>query len=101
MKVKIRYFTTLRELAQRAEENLDLSEGTTLAELIEKIALKYGKEARAHLYSDEDEGKIAPSIRFLINGRDSKTLNGFKTKQGDGDVVAIIPPIGGGAVENL
>lgn len=68
----------------------------TLADLIEAIASKYGCKARRYLYSDEDRREIDPSIYFLINGRNSKMLNGLETFLKDGDVIAIIPPIGGG-----
>lgn len=96
MRIKVRYFTTLRELAGRAEEIFELENGECLGDLIEIIASKYGGEARLYLYTDEDQKIIDPSVRFLINGRDSKMLQGLKTKLEDGDTIAIIPPIGGG-----
>lgn len=96
MKVKVRYFTTLRELAQRAEEEFELEGNVCLRNLIEIIASKYGDEARRYLYSDEDQRIVDPSVRFLINGKDSKMIRGLETKLEDGDTIAIIPPIGGG-----
>ena len=93
MRVKVRYFTTLRELAGSPEEELEMECRSTLADLIRKIAMKYGKEAHNYLYHKE---RIDPSINFLINGISAHTLNKFKTRLKDGDVVAIIPPIGGG-----
>ncbi|MCD6469742.1 MoaD family protein [Candidatus Bathyarchaeota archaeon] len=93
MRVKVKYFTMLREAAQRPYEEFELKDDATLADLIETIALKYGCEARRYLYSDENRGTIDPSIYFLINGRNSKTLEGFKTFLKDGDAAAIIPPI--------
>jgi len=94
LRAKVRYFTTLHELAGSAEEELEVDEGGVLADLIEEVASRYGKEARNYLYFDDD--KVDPSIYFLINGVNSRMLSGPKTKLKDGDVVAIIPPIGGG-----
>jgi len=94
LRAKVRYFTTLHELARSAEEELEIDEGSVLADLIEKVASRYGKEARNYLYYDD--GKVDPSIYFLINGVNSRMLSGPETKLRDGDVVAIIPPIGGG-----
>jgi len=94
VKVTVKYFTTLRELSKCTEEKLTLEDDATLAVLIEKIASKYGKEARNYLY--QKEGKVDPSIYFLINGENSRTLLGLNTRLKEGDVVAIIPPIGGG-----
>lgn len=96
LKVKVRYFTTLRELARRAEEDFELEDRILLKDLIEIIALKYGDEARRYLYADEKHNLIDPSLRILVNGIDSKMLRGLETKIEDGDVIAIIPPIGGG-----
>ncbi len=94
MKVKVRYYTTLRYLVGNAEEELLMEAGATLAHLIKKVALKYGEKASAYLYHNKE--KIDPAIYFLINGANSKILSGFDTKLRDGDVVAIVPPIGGG-----
>jgi molybdopterin synthase sulfur carrier subunit len=91
--VKVRYFTTLRELAGVSEETIRLRDGAVLADLIEKIASKYGEAAREYLYS---KGKVDTSIYFLINGEDSRALSGLRTRLREGDIVAIIPPIGGG-----
>jgi molybdopterin synthase sulfur carrier subunit len=96
LKVKVRYFTTLRELAGHAEEIFELENDACLEDLIEIVASKYSEEARRYLYADEGQKTIDPSVRFLINGRDSKMLQGLRTKLVDGDTVAIIPPIGGG-----
>lgn len=96
MRVKVRYFTTLRELAGSQEEDLAIKDEATLADLVEMVASKYGKEACNYLYQRGKIGKVDPSIYFLINGKNSRILSGMDTKLKDGDVVAIIPPIGGG-----
>ena len=97
LKVKVRYFTTLRELAGKPEEEWEIEDSRTLGGLIENVASKYGKEARDYLYHESKSGKIDPSIYFLINGANSRTLSGLDTELKDGDIVAIIPPIGGGS----
>ena len=95
LRIKIRYFTTLYELAESAEE-LEIKERGTLSDLIRKVTLKYGKEARNYLYEKGEKGNVDPSIYFLINGMNARTLAGLNTELKDGDIVAIIPPIGGG-----
>ena len=94
MRIKVRYFTTLRELAGNIEEEMNIDDDMTLAQLIEEVALRYGEKARAYLYHKEET--IDPAIYLLINGTDYRMLSGLETKLKDGDVVAIIPPIGGG-----
>ncbi len=95
MKIKVRYFTTLRELAKAPEERIRLKAGSTLVNLLDKIVLKYGEEASEYLY-DKASGKVDPSIQFLVNGKSIRDLHGVITKLKDNDVVAIVPPIGGG-----
>jgi len=43
LRIKARYFTTLRELAESPEEGLEMERGSTF-DLIEKTAMKYGKK---------------------------------------------------------
>jgi molybdopterin synthase sulfur carrier subunit len=95
MKINVRYFTTLRELTGTREDGLELMDGSNLAELIETVSVKYGTVAFMYLHVTES-GKIDPSIKFLINGVAAQNLRGLETELKDGDVVAIIPPIGGG-----
>jgi len=94
LRVKVRYFTTLRELAGIAEEEMQMKSDATLAFLIEELTRRYGKATRDYLYNKGEE--VDPAIYFLINGVNSRTLSRMETKLKDGDVVAIIPPIGGG-----
>jgi len=96
LRVKVRYFTTLRELAGGAEEELEIEDDASLADLIRDVALRYGKEAHNYLYQNGEKSKADPSIYFLINGINARMLSGMDTKLRDGHVVAIIPPIGGG-----
>ena len=98
MIVKVRFYTTLRELAGSREEELTIKEDSTLADLIEVIASKYEK-ARNYLYQKGEIRKTDPSIYFLVNGRNSHSLSGLHTKLKNNDVIEIIPVppmVGGG-----
>ena len=94
MRVKVKYLTTLRELAESAEEEIEIQDSGTLNDLIEEVTSKYGEKVRnlLRLYLKE----VDPSIYFLINGTNARMLSGVNTKLNEGDIVAIIPPIGGG-----
>ena len=45
LKIKVRYFTTLLELAEAEEEELDMVDRDSLGELIERVCSKYGEKA--------------------------------------------------------
>jgi len=95
LRVKVRYFTTLQELARTREEELEVEEGFSLGRLIEIISSRYGQEALNYLH-DKTMGEIDPSLKFLVNGVDLRRLQGFETRLKEGDIIAIIPAIGGG-----
>lgn len=98
MIIKVRFYTTLRELAGSREEELTIKEDLTLADIIEVIASKYEK-ARKYLYQKGEIRKTDPSIYFLINGKNSRSLSGLHTKLKNNDVLEIIPVpriVGGG-----
>ncbi len=94
LKIKVKYFTFLRELIGRREEEYEFEKELTVEELIEFIAKKYGKEAKNYLF--EENGKLKEILSFLVNGKSITSLNGPKTKLKDRDILAIIPPVGGG-----
>ena len=93
--MKIKYFTTLRKLAGKAEEEFNIEDGATLEDILKDVASKYGEEAKNYLFQ-KDKNEFDPSVYFLINGKNYRTLSGLKTRLRNEDVVAIIPPIGGG-----
>ena len=94
MKVTVKYFTTLREITDKREEEIKFSSDLTFGELLERLSKKHGRRFMDYVY---DKGGNAQSyLQFLVNGRSVTTLEGFKTKLKEGDRVAIIPPVGGG-----
>jgi len=94
MKVTVKYFTTLREITDKREEEIKFSSDLTVGELLERLSKKHGRRFMDYVY---DKGGNAQSyLQFLVNGRSVTTLEGFKTKLKEGDRVAIIPPVGGG-----
>lgn len=94
LKVRVKYFTFLRELVGRKEEEYEFETEPTVEKLIKIIAEKYGKEAKEYLF--EKDGKLKENLSFLVNGKSIVSLNGPKTKLKNGDILAIIPPVGGG-----
>ncbi len=91
--MEIKYFATLRDITKvNSEQWVEPVE--TLDELIAALCKKYGKSFEKWV-SCEDGGFGSLSI-FLVNGLDSRSLQGFQTKLKQSDVVSIFPPIAGG-----
>ena len=93
MMVKVRFFASLRELIGKREESVELKEGTNLATLLKEVSERLENASRG-IYNEK--GNINESLQFLVNGVDVNSLSGVETLLRNGDVIAIIPPVGGG-----
>ncbi len=94
MKVTAKFFTTLREITGKREEEIKSSGDLTVDELLEQLSKKYGRRFTDYVY--DETGNVRSYLQFLVNGRSITTMQGFKTRLREGDSVAIIPPVGGG-----
>lgn len=94
MKVEAKFFTSLREITGKKAEQIKLEHATTVDQLIKLFSEKYGKKFGDYIYTKQ--GRVQPFLSFLINGRNINNMQGLHTKLQDGDVIAFIPPIGGG-----
>lgn len=96
MELKVRFFTNLREIVDKREETLTFSEGEVTVNLVLKtLSKKYGKPFTDYVY-DGETGQPKGFLQFLVNGTSTQTLSDLETVLKDGDVLAILPPVGGG-----
>ena len=97
MKVSVRFFTNLRELIGKKDETLEFPENekVTLEKVLKMLSSEHGKQFVEYVY-DSETGEAKKFLQFLINGKSSGCLDKFETLLKDGDVVAILPPVGGG-----
>ena len=94
MKVTVKFFTTLREITGKREEEIKSPEDLTIDKLLEELSKKFGRQFINYVY--DEMGDVRSYLQFLVNGRSITTMQGFKTRLREGDKVAIIPPVGGG-----
>jgi MoaD family protein len=87
----------LREITGKREEIIEFSmgEGATVEDALKRLADIHGKSFREYVY-DVKSGEVRSFLQFLVNGQSAASSKGLKTKLSNGDVLAIIPPIGGG-----
>ena len=84
MKVKVVYFGILRELAGGAEERLDVAEAETLGDLFAQL-----------LQAHPELERFAKSVALAVNLEYAERTRVLR----DGDEVAVIPPVSGGAAD--
>jgi len=97
LRVSARFFTILREVTHKKEEVLEFpeEENVTIAVLLGKLSEQYGRRFSEYVY-EKKTGEVKGFLQFLVNGRSVASFNGLETVLADGDVLAIIPPVGGG-----
>jgi MoaD family protein len=81
MKVRVQFFSQLRDLAGAAELNVDLAAGATVADLLEKI-YKKTPALRAH----DKTTLVGAGVEFVDRNYVIKS----------GDEISIMPPVQGG-----
>lgn len=93
----MRFFTNLREITGKKEETLEFSDGedVTVDKVLKKLAELYGMDFVEYVY-DSKTGAVKDYLQVLVNGRSTSALEGLDTRLVDKDVLAIIPPVGGG-----
>ena len=94
MKVTIRLFTSLRELAGKRRETLQFNSGDiTVRHVLEKLAQKNGREFQDYMFKEKT---VRDHLQILLNGRSVSLMEHLETSVKNGDEIAIIPPVGGG-----
>jgi molybdopterin converting factor small subunit len=82
-------------LQQFAEGAAELAvEADTVGEALERIGAQ-----RAALLARvlTPEGALRPYVNVFVGDRNARRLDGLQTRLADGDVIAIIPAVAGGA----
>ncbi|MCW4055732.1 MAG: MoaD family protein [Candidatus Bathyarchaeota archaeon] len=95
MQISVRLFTTLRELAGKGEETLEFrAKSITVKEVLKELAKRHGSAFKEYLY--DDRNRVREHLQILVNGRSASLMGDLETRLKEKDVVAVVPPVGGG-----
>jgi molybdopterin synthase sulfur carrier subunit len=97
MKISVRFFAAVRELVGKRVEFLEFPTGekVTVEKILQRLTKLYGDDFVEYIF-DRKTGEIQEYLTLLVNGRSTNTLDGLETEILDGDVLALLPPVGGG-----
>jgi molybdopterin synthase sulfur carrier subunit len=97
LRVSVRFFTSLREITGKKEATLEFSddEKVTVEKVLGTLSSDYGAGFVEYVF-DAKTQEVKGFLQFLINGQSASTMKGLQTELKDGDVLAILPPVGGG-----
>ena len=90
--MKVHLYATFRAVAGTSE--LDWPRpAATLGDLIHDLSERYGSEFRRWMF---DGDKLGAWVILLVNGRDSRHLQGLDTPLHADDEISLFPPVAGG-----
>jgi len=94
LKVSVRFFAALREIVGKKEETLEFPKDrdVTVEKVLKRLARLHGRDFTEYVYETQT-GAVHGYLQVLVNEKIAKAM-AMKLK--DGDVLAIIPPVGGG-----
>ncbi len=94
MEVEIKFYAMLREATGKKREVVELPEKSSVGDLMDLLVGQYGVEFGRYIYDEKKQ--VRDYLSFMLNGINVNSLGGFNTVLRDGDVLAILPPVGGG-----
>lgn len=95
MKVTIHSILGLREVLGNERVDMNIPEGSTVAELI-YLMINTWKDKILPYLLEKEKGRIHPYIRIMINGKQIRTSEITEIKLNEGDEILIIPFAAGG-----
>lgn len=96
-RVQISYLGLVRNVIGCREEEVDLTPGSTVKELLDRLIEKHGDPFRQSVF--RRDGELRSMAIVCVNDCDISQLQGFETRLGSGEkvsvVVGVYPPEGG------
>jgi len=90
--IKIIFFGPLEKWAGKRSYS---AEGNTIEEFFKNLEPQLGKSLITHL-THEETGSVKSHFHVLLNGVDTDSETCLITPLKDGDVLTVVPPVGGG-----
>ncbi len=94
VKITVKYFALVRDVTKRKEDVLEVGDNVTIHKVIARLCGIHGEPFEKSFCTTD--GYLQEGLILLLNG-EAVTRDYFKSLTvKDGDVIAIMPPVGGG-----
>ncbi|MGE5542742.1 MAG: MoaD/ThiS family protein [Bacillota bacterium] len=93
--VSVRAIMWMAEVLGGREHTVVLSEGSSVADLLDALERRYGPGFAEAVY-DPGTRETGSKAQVLVNGRNIAFLEGRRTRLADGDDVFFLSPVSGG-----
>jgi MoaD family protein len=94
MVITLKLIGALRHLSGKTQLTVNYQEGRSIKQLIEKMSKEMPNLKRT--FSNQELNDSRSNSLILVNGREISVLNGYETKQNDGDEIVFVPVVHGG-----
>ena len=95
MNVRVQYFGYIKNLVNKKEEQYELEEGTSLSDLLNKLAGVHGAAFKKDVY-EPGLSDVKTGFSVAVNGVFIGQLGGLDAKLADGDNVMLMSLVTGG-----
>jgi len=95
MKVKVHYLGYIKNMLEKKDEELDIREGATLSELLDKLAGLYGQPFKKEVF-EPGLKDLKTGFVVTVNGILMGQLNGTETRLKEGDTIILMSLMSGG-----
>jgi len=95
MRIKVHYLGYIKNMLEKKDEELDIREGTTLSELLDKLAGLYGQPFKKEVF-EPGLKDLKTGFVVTVNGILMGQINGVQTKLKEGDNIILMSLMSGG-----
>jgi MoaD family protein len=96
VKVRVEYLGHIRNtIGSAREEEVEINDKATVAELLDVLSEKYGAPFKKALYEPKSKD-VKSNYIVTVNGYLLNQLNGVETELKNGDHVTLLPIVSGG-----
>ncbi|UCD44870.1 MAG: MoaD family protein [Candidatus Bathyarchaeota archaeon] len=94
IQVEVSFFANVRVLTEEPRATINLPEKSSILDLMHSLKNRYSEAFGGYIFAER--GRLQQYVVVILNGRGIAILDGLETPLNDGDLVSVMPAVGGG-----